>query len=354
MPPTRSKRAAGRPKRYRSPEVEQPVAQPLPEPAQREETQPSQPDATLSQTAISTIEANVARTVIRELLDMGILPNAPNTQTPHSSSTPEPPSDLQQTTQPMIDIANLHQGQCSTQSEPSNLPSFRPVSLQLGATLPPKLKSKIWAGEFVELTALGQKQPEPPMSITLANGSTKHTVAISSGKPTTISSVAEWTDLFLIYAAVYTERHPHQAPQLMKYCSVVRSMAGRCSPHWWLYYDTQFRQLKAQDPSMSWADTHPELYLHCLAQTSMPFRSSPYANRQNQQRQHQRRGPDGVCWKQYFTGKCEFKNCRFSHEKSNGQTRSQNTTKTHQPQSDRQSKSTPQSSHVARQPTGSR
>ena len=384
MPGTRVKRTTRKPSRYASPAARRQSNSPPPRPSRRRRTtspelqqteqqppQAPQPPQAAASASVdqAAIESNVTRSVIRELMDMGILPTAASTAPPTiltpsdpihtapiASTSSEPAHNRPEQA---VDIEQLNQSKSPI--EACDLPSFRPASLPLGATLSPKLKSKIWAGEFVELTALGSSAPDPPMSITVDNGSAKHTVAISSSSKTaTINNIYHWTDLFHTYAAVYTERYPDQGPHLFKYCSIVRSMSHKCSLQWWLFYDNQFRRLKAQDSTMTWEHPHQELYLHCLTQSVGtrpvgPFRGGPYAKKQNPRTQQQvRRGPLGACWNQMFNGKCEYRGCRFRHDSTNNANKPQSS-----PQSDlnqslprrhnTQPKSSPLSGQVPRQ-----
>ena len=73
---------------------------------------------------------------------------------------------------------------------------------------------------------------------------------------------------------------------------------------WWLFYDSQFRRLKARDPSMSWGAIHQELYLHL-----QPGSNANKANKANLRSETMRRGPEGVCWQQWNDGNCDKENC---------------------------------------------
>ena len=146
----------------------------------------------------------------------------------NTAAPPLRPSSPEQ--RPFHDEVLTH-GQHAQQTEPAPAaPTFRPASLPLGATVPPKVKTQIWACDFVELGKLESAPAEAPMAITIANGSSQHTVSISSpSQEAKISNIDQWTDLFLIYTALLTEHYPLEAPHLMKYCSVVRSLAKKCT-----------------------------------------------------------------------------------------------------------------------------
>ena len=316
MAPTRPKRQTRRPKRFATaPTVAAPADSPQHSAADHVSAgepvhPPSQPQPPALDTAtFSTLRTAVAQEVLTTLLSTGLLPApAPTALAPEPAADfPAPP-----TTSTPQGVDAIHAG--NTNSDHLDLPTFQPATLPLGATIDPKLKSKIWAGEYIDLASLGTSPSQPPDSFAIGHGRSAHSVAIAPpSKAHQIRNISEWTDLFHIFAAVYTERFPLPAPHIFKYASVVRNLANRCSVSWWLFYDTQFRRLKAHSTDMSWGVVHHELYLHCLGQASVPFRPGPYAA--NLPRL-QRRGPDGYCWKQWFGGKCDRPDYQFRHSPS--------------------------------------
>jgi len=319
MPPVRKRQ---RPRRFRA-EAETPETETAPSPPR--ELGPTQPlveatpptPANMSQhvdpVTLSTLRAEVTQNVLRDLANWGVLP----TQAPAVAPAPTlpPMEQLNYPSSPTISQLNAGQSLENASVSSYNLPAFKPASLPLGATVPPRVKSKIWAGEFIDLPSLTHTTLDPPLSLTLESGQSRQTVAINQqSKSSQPNNIEDWTDLFHIFIAIFTERHPHQAPLLLKYCSTIRSLSRKCSLQWWSYYDTQFRRLKAQDSNLSWGETHHELYLHCLSQAVTPFRSGSYTNRNStSQRPQQRRGPAGYCWKQLSDGRCGNSNCRFKH-----------------------------------------
>ncbi len=60
-------------------------------------------------------------------------------------------------------------------------------------------------------------------------------------------SVEVWQQAFNIFAAVYTQKCPHEAPALMKYGQTIRDLAVRGQN--WRFYDENFRYLRATQAS---------------------------------------------------------------------------------------------------------
>ena len=76
--------------------------------------------------------------------------------------------------------------------------------------------------------------------------------------PKKIQSLNQWLTAFHTFVAIYVERYPLEAPQLMKYCEVVRDIASK--PGKWLFYDEQFRYIRQSAPvSYPWDTVHWEL-----------------------------------------------------------------------------------------------
>jgi hypothetical protein len=103
--------------------------------------------------------------------------------------------------------------------------AFHSISNPLGSYLPRAIKSKIWANEYVNISALLDSNQDDDISLTLKKSGGKPTISLSTTSKWEITSIELWTKAFLVLAAVYTEKYPQEAPQLFKYMSVVRELA---------------------------------------------------------------------------------------------------------------------------------
>ena len=79
-------------------------------------------------------------------------------------------------------------------------------------------------------------------------------------RPKKIMSIEVWQQAFNIFVGLYTQKHPHEAPALMKYGQTIRDLAA--SGQNWRFYDENFRFLRrAQANRVPWGSIHSELWL---------------------------------------------------------------------------------------------
>ena len=76
-----------------------------------------------------------------------------------------------------------------------------------------------------------------------------------------ITSISEWTDSILIYAAIYLQKFPHQIQGLLKYISSIRLGASRSNTFGWRDYDIQFRLRRSKNSMTNWENIDAELWL---------------------------------------------------------------------------------------------
>ena len=104
-------------------------------------------------------------------------------------------------------------------------------------------------------------------------------------------SIETWLSCFHIFVGVYTSRHPHEAPALMKYGEKVQDLAARGVN--WKSYDENFRFLRqAQPVSFPWGLIHRELWIR--AQHS--FRKPSFSISQGHPKPQNQSTPKGYCF----------------------------------------------------------
>ena len=115
----------------------------------------------------------------------------------------------------------------------------------------PKIKTKIWAHEFIDfgiLLSSGAGDTRYHLSLTSPHGLALPTLSIEpSQKPKAVPNIDAWTWAFQIFVGVYAAKFPIDAPALMKYSEVVRDLAARGADR--RFYDTQFRLLRQSNPT---------------------------------------------------------------------------------------------------------
>ena len=170
----------------------------------------------------------------------------------------------------------LGAGESQSQATPSvpliNLSSQAP----LGASIPLRIKEKIWDNQYVDLGLLiGQNHSSDRMnlSVSMDKNAGQCLSLISNLRPKPIRNIEDWVSAFIVFTALYTERHPYQAPRLMKYIEIVRDIAKKGGLAFKIY-DENFRFMKQAQPEMCWDIMHAELWVRASSVSPIkpPFR----------------------------------------------------------------------------------
>ena len=213
-------------------------------------------------------------------------------------------------------VNSIHSHLTGELNPPSSLPSslFTSSALPVDARVSEKLKSKIWANEYIDFgSLLVNPLFENKYHVTFQNpprGLTPSLSLESVVKPKRINSIEVWDKAFRIFVGVFTQRYPHEAPCLMKYSEIVHDLAVRGQN--WRFYDENFRFLRQSNvSSYSWGHVNWELWLRSqpyqgrqrtIDQSSVPSqsRSGPYLHI-----------PRGFCYKFHKGVACS--GCAFKH-----------------------------------------
>ena len=146
--------------------------------------------------------------------------------------------------------------------EPTNPKPVQPHfdlsdGIPLGATITNKIKTKIWANEYIDFRSLLHNQEEEPLSITISAGKIDVAQSVKRKQPLTIN---QWTDAFLVYASIYIEKHRDEAGNLMKYAHMIRELSRLYVDQAWRTYDESFRKLR-ESSLLPWQKPVHELRL---------------------------------------------------------------------------------------------
>jgi hypothetical protein len=144
--------------------------------------------------------------------------------------------------------------------------------IPLGAATPLRVRSKIWANQYIDLSLLLQCREEP-LSLNISSGSV--TSQQGQTKQKTPLSIHQWTDAFLIYMSIYIQKFPDQAPHLLKYCHYIRELSRLLGDRAWRVYDENFRLLK-KTSALLWQKPVEELRMKAAStntQSQQPFRA---------------------------------------------------------------------------------
>lgn len=194
---------------------------------------------------------------------------------------------------------------------PSALASFSHVDL--------KLREKIWAQEFVDLTLLSPRQGLYEEEFTLAlrsdGSSSTPIISMTPKNKSKINHIAQWETLFEVYTAVFIS-HPKlsvNAIPMMSYRKHVRDLARAHAD--WKAYDESFRAMRVHE-SWSWDYVPPALMNEVTLRAIINLRNdyflpqNPPADKSNKDNKNRNKKS---CNQFNKFGTCEYVNCRFPH-----------------------------------------
>lgn len=194
----------------------------------------------------------------------------------------------------------------------------------VGSHIPQKIKEKIWAGDYIELSLLLKSakelvsDPQYSGELTIKGGQ----LTVVQQKQSPINNIHVWTSAFIIYMGVMLEKWPNKGHEYLKYMYNVRLAAERGSGTGWVTYDEQFRLRKARSPTSAWGDVDMELWLIYVATHEKPKLSvgQTFNNAYDFQKRGSYNGNRAqgsgfrTCWG-FNRGNCQFgRNCRFAHK----------------------------------------
>jgi hypothetical protein len=192
--------------------------------------------------------------------------------------------------------------------------------IPLGAHISQRIKEKIWNNEFMNLADLLPKLDfEDPWSVTL--GPSLITMSKQSSKSRGPLTFYEWNEAFHIYMAIYIERFPSEAPNMLKYMSIVKDAYEMRGTQAFRTYDQSFRLLRARN-NLPWQKPIDELFTKSVfpkrhyPQTfpiNAPNKYVPPTINRRSQPFLNNRDRDGTChvWNTYEV--CNRTNCTFKH-----------------------------------------
>ena len=178
--------------------------------------------------------------------------------------------------------------------------------------VPQKVKDKIWAKEYIELSTLLNEEDQE-MELQINSQSAKPTFTLVPKTRRTINTVARWVKAFNCYTAVYARKWPEEVPGLLKHAEIVMGLADDNAN--WRSYDKNFRKLHANGLE-KYGQINVDLY---LSSARTPFRGyskwgdsgkdtkSPRENAKGKVRH-----PAGYCFVYHNDKKCF--GCDFKHD----------------------------------------
>ena len=187
-------------------------------------------------------------------------------------------------------------------------------SISLHSHIPDKVRAKVWAGEFVELSTLlpESRSTSQEVSLGLQPKGEDGTSVVCYGpkaKPG-INCFTQWTKAFRIYMSLYLSQplHYHEAPQMCKYIETIGDLSERGGK--WQAYDDTFRALRMLH-GWAWDTVVSEPWLRAaqVANAQAPQRGHPF-----QSKGVARQPSNNPCFAYNRGVPCDRRRCRYRHK----------------------------------------
>ncbi|XP_062590953.1 uncharacterized protein LOC134252480 [Saccostrea cucullata] len=203
-------------------------------------------------------------------------------------------------------VSRIFEGEPAGTAPNKNTSNYIPITdgIPLGATVPNKIKSKIWSNEFIDLRSLLTHQEEDPVTLLITPGviNLQH-----SQKSKTPLSINQWTDAFLVFTCIVIQQKPTEAPHLLKYMSFIRELQKLHGDSAWRSYDESFRKLR-ETVDLPWQKPVEELRGKSLAVSTKQSNGQPFRGKQVG-----RIGGVRFCFAYNQGNKCKSTPCPFTH-----------------------------------------
>ena len=103
-----------------------------------------------------------------------------------------------------------------------------------------ELVKEIWTGQYINLSLL-LKKGGYSNALTLVIGESGQ-IELKQKSARTVQNIGEWTDAFIIFAAILTKKNPEVAVELFQYMALIREAEARSQyTYAWRQYDENFR-----------------------------------------------------------------------------------------------------------------
>jgi hypothetical protein len=170
-------------------------------------------------------------------------PSVTTTTTTTEICPPATSSEVGDTPSIPVVLNTLFGGESATKNDPQPLNFTR--NIPLGATIPTKLKQKIWDNTYFDLRLLLPNHQDEDFSVSVERGA----INFQHGKFQKFPiSINQWTSAFLIFGSIHIQKTPSDALHLFKYMYMIRDMYFTTKNDAWRYYDEEFRKLRQTSP----------------------------------------------------------------------------------------------------------
>ena len=181
----------------------------------------------------------------------------------------------------------------------------------LDGAVPPKVRDKIWAREYVDLAAL-LLDDEQEMELRICNRQDKPSFKMVPRHKQDITNIGLWHKAFRRYATVYLRKYPYEHWGIMTYIDTIAELADDGVD--WVAYDKRFRKNHAIGRE-AYGNVNVPMYIQA-AKSCFRRNASKGADSDKDNRRRGRQGkpqhPGGYCFTYHDGNRC--RGCDYKHE----------------------------------------
>ena len=190
---------------------------------------------------------------------------------------------------------------------------FNSVALSITGEITTKIKTQIWAGQYVDFSLLLAPISETKYKLRMQNDKESPELCwVPTEKTSTLSRV-QWVQAWNRFSAVICQKSPQLGSNLPHHMETVMELCDRRGD--WRFYDQQFRRLIAEG-TVKWGSVHLELYLKSLM-GALATSQEGLSGKKFQSNGGARPStylPQGACFSYHRTGRCSAGSaCTYQH-----------------------------------------
>ena len=141
-------------------------------------------------------------------------------------------------------------------SQPVTPRPVRSVTTTIGMNVPLHIKQKVWDHKYVDLAELLNPNDTPAYALSISDPNSLNPQLSLAPKKKQQLTQTEWGAAMDIFVAVYLQRYPAEAGEILTYVKSVKDLMQEDAD--WAYYDFHYRT-EREWTKMSWTTCDPNL-----------------------------------------------------------------------------------------------
>ena len=202
--------------------------------------------------------------------------------------------------------------------QPAPSRPLRSVGSPIGMNIPLHIKQKIWEHKYVDLAELLNPNDAPTYALSIMDANTQNPQLSLAPKKKQQLTQTEWGAAMDIFIAVYLQRYPTEAGEILTYVKSVKDLMQEEAD--WAYFDYHYRT-EREWTKQPWTTCDPNLEAKARYRAQKALLSAPPTRHTQSFRTSQPRQkgaittPYGYCFDFHDkSSTCRRKPCSYKHQ----------------------------------------